>query len=76
MAKRNARPASSTSNRSSTRATSRKSSGAASSVEVVEEADGIGIDLGIIIMTSLVLVTGLVMLDMIFATMDGKGMIM
>ena len=73
MAKRSSTRSSS---RSSTRATSRKSASAASNVEVVEEADGVGIDMGIIIITSLVLVTGLVMLDMLAAKMSGAGYIM
>jgi len=71
MAKRTPR----SSSRSSTRATSRKST-ASAEVEVVEEAGGAGIDLGIIVITSLVLVTGLLMLDMIFSKMDGSGMFM
>ena len=70
MAKRKA-----ATSRSSTRATSRKSS-ATADVEVVEEADGAGIDLGIIVITSLVLVIGLAMLDMIMSKIDGSGIIM
>lgn len=63
------------SSRSSTRATSRKSNVFAD-MEVVEEADGAGIDLGIIIITSIVLVVALALLDAMAGNMSGDSFIM
>ena len=60
------------SSRSSTRATSRKSS-ASTDVEVVEEADGAGIDAGIIIMTFIVLIVALGLLDKVASVINGSG---
>ena len=60
-----------------TRATSRKKSAptAAAEVEVVEEADGLGVESAVAIITAVFLVAGLIFLDMEMGKHFGEGIL-
>jgi len=60
--------------KTSSRSQSRKSTAAASDIEVVEEEGGMGIEDGIVLMTAIVLVVAIILVAMNLGQNFGEGM--